>query len=394
MKTEKKDIFAGSYVRVSLNRDTISETPSYFDPGYIGTDNLAAFPSVSLSQNVQTLEEYRDDFSTKLAGDIEIKPTQLSVFEVPNDPFIEELDSALNERRKLRFRNLYVIDSENGQNSQNGLYNIFDAYVSKKQTTGTSDSVVTSSYTLEPEGQLFQGFAEVGEVLREGDFGIGAGTDRIPGVKDLGALTGNRWITVDASNSQNPFGADTSAMAIQHPNNVGWELIGTSTGAPKLRIRNKQQVNDQIKTSAWVKVYTENDKPTSTDVGALPIIGGTITGNLIVNGKTTLKNPLVGTTGEFTALNTGTITATGQIKGDTVQATSSIKSPVGNIDSVKSQTTTTEKLTSTEAAIGTVKSSSVQVNNKEVYHPGNKPTPADIGALAINANLVVDFGTF
>lgn len=394
MQTEKKDIFVGSYVRVSLNRDTTSDTPSYFDPGYIPTDNLAGFPSVAVAQEVQAFEEYREDFSTKLAGDTEIKPTSLSVFDVPDDPFIEELDSALMERRKLRFRNLYVVDSENGEKSQNGLYSIFDAYVTKKQTNGTSDSIVTATYNLEPEGQLFQGFAEVGEVIREGDFGIGAGTDRIPGVKDLGALTGNRWVTVDASNSQNPFASDTSAMAIQHPNNVGWELIGTSRGNPQLRIRNKQLVGSELKTSKWTKVYTENDKPTPAEVGALPITGGTLTGPLTVNGKTTLKDTLVGTSGEFTALNTGTLTATGLVKADTVQATTSIKAPLGTIDSVKAQTITTTKLTSTDATITNIQSTSVLVKGKEVYHPGNKPTPADIGAVAIDADLVVDFGTF
>lgn len=43
MATEKPDIFVGSYVRVALNRDTTSEIPSYFDPGYIETKNLAGF---------------------------------------------------------------------------------------------------------------------------------------------------------------------------------------------------------------------------------------------------------------------------------------------------------------------------------------------------------------
>ncbi|EOC4936370.1 hypothetical protein ACI4V8_000333 [Enterobacter hormaechei] len=219
--TTQPDIFLGSYVQVSLNRDITSEDPGYFDPGYIYTENLAGFPQVAIDKEVKGFEAYNEDFERKLSGDVAIKDTTLSVMSVPNDPFVEELDLALLEKRPLRFRNLYVIDSENGERAQSGVYHIFDAYVTKKETTGNANSVVVDNFTLSPTGKLTQGFAEVGEILREGMYGVGAGTERIPGVYDIGALSGNRWVTVDASNSQNPFGSDTSLMAIQHPNNVG-----------------------------------------------------------------------------------------------------------------------------------------------------------------------------
>ena len=285
MATEKPDIFVGSYVRVALNRDTTSEIPSYFDPGYIETKNLAGFPEVSLSPEVQTVEEYRDEYVVKLSGDIVAKDTQLSIFNVPDDPLVVELNSAIEGNYPLRFRNLYVIDTEHGENAQNGLYHIFDAYVKKVTTSGSSDSVVTNHYTLSPTGRIFQGFVNVGEIIREGDYGVGAGTEDIPGVKDLGLLTGNRWITVDASHSQNPFGSDTSAMAIQHPNNLGWEIIGQTVGAPAIRIRNKKLESDgSVEASKWVKVYSETDKPQADDNDFVSKkSGGTFTGNLQIN---------------------------------------------------------------------------------------------------------------
>ena len=285
MATEKPDIFVGSYVRVALNRDTTSEIPSYFDPGYIETKNLAGFPEVSLSPEVQTVEEYRDEYVVKLSGDIVAKDTQLSIFNVPDDPLVVELNSAIEGNYPLRFRNLYVIDTEHGENAQNGLYHIFDAYVKKVTTSGSSDSVVTNHYTLSPTGRIFQGFVNVGEIIREGDYGVGAGTEDIPGVKDLGLLTGNRWITVDASHSQNPFGSDTSAMAIQHPNNLGWEIIGQTVGAPAIRIRNKKLKSDgSVEASKWVKVYSETDKPQADDNDFVSKkSGGTFTGNLQIN---------------------------------------------------------------------------------------------------------------
>lgn len=371
---DKPDIFLGSYVQVSLNRDITSEDPGYFDPGYIFTDNLAGFPRVEYNKEVKAFEDYREDFTRKLSGDVTIADTQLSVMSVPNDPFVEELDQALLEKRKLRFRNLYVIDSENGEKAQQGVYHIFDAYVTKKETTGNANSVVIDTFTLSPSGKLTQGFAEVGEILREGMFGLGAGTERIPGVFDIGALSGNRWVTVDASNSQNPFGSDTSLMAIQHPNDVGWELIGQTSGDGALRVRSKKKVGETIQNSRWVKIYSETDKPTAAEVGALSTsLGGAVEGTVNFNGLAIFNKKVTAKEIETKALNTDTIKSKSS-ETETLTASTSIKSPLGNID--------------------TVKSKSVKVNDKEVYHPGNKPTPEDLGVLPADAVISVDFGYF
>ncbi|SAI06223.1 Uncharacterised protein [Enterobacter hormaechei] len=372
--TTQPDIFLGSYVQVSLNRDITSEDPGYFDPGYIYTENLAGFPQVALDKEVKGFEAYNEDFERKLSGNVAIKDTTLSVMSVPNDPFVEELDQALLEKRPLRFRNLYVIDSENGERAQSGVYHIFDALVTKKETTGNANSVVVDNFTLSPVGKLTQGFAEVGEILREGMYGVGAGTERIPGVYDIGALSGNRWVTVDASNSQNPFGSDTSLMAIQHPNNVGWELIGQTTGNSALRVRSKQLVGDEIKSGKWVKIYSETEKPTAAEVGALSTsLGGKVAGTVTFDGLTIFNQKITAKDIQTGTLNTTSIKSTSS-ETETLTANVSIKTPLGTIDHVKSK--------------------SVKVNDKEVYHPGNKPTPEELGVLPADAVIAVDFGYF
>ncbi|WP_052948393.1 hypothetical protein [Enterobacter hormaechei] len=372
--TTQPDIFLGSYVQVSLNRDITSEDPGYFDPGYIYTENLAGFPQVALDKEVKGFEAYNEDFERKLSGNVAIKDTTLSVMSVPNDPFVEELDQALLEKRPLRFRNLYVIDSENGERAQSGVYHIFDALVTKKETTGNANSVVVDNFTLSPVGKLTQGFAEVGEILREGMYGLGAGTERIPGVYDIGALSGNRWVTVDASNSQNPFGSDTSLMAIQHPNNVGWELIGQTTGNSALRVRSKQLVGDEIKSGKWVKIYSETEKPTAAEVGALSTsLGGKVAGTVTFDGLTIFNQKITAKDIQTGTLNTTSIKSTSS-ETETLTANVSIKTPLGTIDQVKSK--------------------SVKVNDKEVYHPGNKPTPEELGVLPADAVIAVDFGYF
>lgn len=168
------DIFVGNNVRVSVN-PLIVEIPGYNDPGYVSTDKLAAFPVIGFRKEVQTLEDYRTDFTTKLSGDVTINDTSISLFEDSSDPVYQLLDEALMEKKLLRFRSLYVIDGETKKDNDAGLYHIFNAYVTKKETSGSANSVVTTTFNLSPDGQLFTGFAEFSVPLNVGDYGIGAG---------------------------------------------------------------------------------------------------------------------------------------------------------------------------------------------------------------------------
>lgn len=90
------------------------------------------------------------------------------------------------------------------------------------------------------------------------------------------------------------------------------------------------------------KVYSAKEKPTSAEIGALALSGGTLTGPLQISGNS--KNIKLGTGGSDVYIYN---TASGkylQLKDD-----------------------------------GTL-----QYDNKLIYHTGNKPTPADIGAAAAN----------
>lgn len=343
---EQKDIFVGNYVKVAVNKTTTTDNPGYFDPGYIESNSVASFPRIGIKKSISAVEDYREDFTAKLSGDIEIEETEISVFKEEDDEFIEALEEALLNKSLIRFRNLYVVDEEKyAEKSHAGLYHIFDAYVTKRTTSGSENSVATNTYTLSPDSALTTGYAEFGRPLYTGEFGVGAGTEEIPGVKDFGNLSGNRWVTVESDNTQNPFSQGTSSMAIQHPDGQGWELIGTSIGDAAIRIRNKQINPDgTVKQGKWVKVYTELEKPTAQDINALPITGGTITGSLTVNNKLTAKEIDV-ITAAIKTLNTTVI----------------------NSDSVK-------------------------VKGAEVYSPSNKPNPIDINCVAIGE--VLDAGEF
>ena len=96
----------------------------------------------------------------------------------------------------------------------------------------------------------------------------------------------------------------------------------------------------------WAKVYTTLNKPTAADVGALPLTGGTLTGDLYVSGNG--KNVRLGTGGNDIYLNNTKSGKYLQLKDDGTLAYS---------DSV-------------------------------IYHAGRKPTPAEIGALSLSGGTL------
>lgn len=277
---EKQDIFTGSRVDVSFTMNTQNETASFFDPDYTDIKNLAAFPTLTSKTAISEIETYDDDMTSKLSGDISLEPTKLSMSYVINDPVQTTLIQAAKDKTPVRFKNFYIIDTgENKSSSQTGYYQIYDAFVSGHEIVNAG-SIATLNLNIAPtNGILSEGVAQIGEVMRKGDYGVGAGVEGYEGVKDSSSLTGNRWVTMDAANSDNPFGSDTSMMAIQYSEKQGWQLIGTSTGKPLLRLRNIQD-KGKVTKSKWVKVYTDEEKPTNDDLNLVSRAGDTMTGRL------------------------------------------------------------------------------------------------------------------
>ncbi|WP_368287551.1 hypothetical protein AB2B46_15330 [Kluyvera intermedia] len=278
-----KDIFVGNIVKVFVSTDSTGEL-DFYSTKFNRVSDIAAFPVIQTKKETKNLEDYRQDFTSKLSGDISVSDVNLSVMST-NHPTSKVLDDALMNKQKLRFKITYEEDyvDESTIYGQigTGLYHVFDAYVVKKSTSGANNAVVVDNYSLSVDGPVKRGYAEAGKILIVGDFGIGAGTDEVEGPKDLRLLTGNRWVTVDSGHSDNLYAAGTSLMSIQHPDGQGWQLIGSPVGNPSIRIRNLQKTAQGTEVSKWVKVYTELEKPTAKDVEALPIVGGELKGALI-----------------------------------------------------------------------------------------------------------------
>ncbi|EMW0060136.1 hypothetical protein ABIV32_001548 [Salmonella enterica subsp. enterica] len=262
--TKEFDIFSGSHVTVAIS-DMVDSPTSFFDPAFSEVQNLAQFPKLSLSNQVETLETYDSEYSEKLAGVKKLENTTLVLNRVIDDPHQNMLNKAVENKTLLRFRIFYVIDS--GYSLANtGYYQIFEGYVTAHKTRGGEDKIATIEYRIEPDGAILdEGIATEGEILRVGDFGIGAGNETFTGPVDSEMLSGNRFVTYKGANGSNPFSADTTLLHLQPNEESAWQLTCTATGEPRLRVRTVQDTG----SSEWIKIYTAHEKPTPHEIGAV-----------------------------------------------------------------------------------------------------------------------------
>lgn len=261
------DIFTGSHVTLSVSDNTDTPT-AFFDPSFSEVQNLAVFPTVKLSNNIETLEVYDDETTAKLAGTRKLENTSIVLNRVIDDPHQEMLIEAVKNKTLIRFRLFYVINS--GYSLANtGYYQIFDGYVTGYKTRSGENKTTTIEFTVEPDGAILdQGIATEGKILRVGDFGIGAGTGAFVGAIDSEKLTGNRFVTYSGAVGSNPFSADTTILHCQPNDGSGWQLTSSTTGDPRLRVRTVQEGD---RASGWAKVYTAVDKPTPSEIDAVSI---------------------------------------------------------------------------------------------------------------------------
>ncbi|EEW0859134.1 hypothetical protein [Escherichia coli] len=260
------DIFTGSHVEISIS-DQLTNQVDFFDPSFSSIENVAAFPTLTESTEIETLEEYDQDATGKLAGYRRLEPTTLTLNRVLDDEHQAMLMKAVEDKTPLRFRMFYVVNS--GYSAANtGYYVIYDAYVTSHKTRGADNKAVTLEFKLEPDGGILaRGIATEGKILRQGDYGVGAGVHPFTGGIDSEALAGNRFVTYKGTASGNPFSSDTSLLHLQPNEEGGWQLTCSTAGDPRLRVRTVQKGGQ----SRWVKVYSDVERPTAQDVGAVSI---------------------------------------------------------------------------------------------------------------------------
>lgn len=200
-----------------------------------------------------------------------------------------------------------------------------------------------------------------------------------------------------ASNAIKITDSSVGNAAIGHENSSG-DIYISNINNDYLRLKSNKTM-----TYAGYKIYTALEKPTASEVGALPITGGTLTGNLIIG-----TNHLKGTNGTtmIKDFGNGNVTLSAGVNSDGTAGSLYLGYNSGSdhkTKDVRLESTMTWKGSHTIvdsngyipwSAISDVPDmgndtidGDLTVNGEifingtnKVYHPGNKPTPADIGA--------------
>ena len=157
------------------------------------------------------------------------------------------------------------------------------------------------------------------------------------------------WVNRTGNNSPNRPADWCTIFNIGADNKSNFQLACSYGWETGFWVRGRHDTSGDY--HAWAKVYTTLNKPTAADVRALPLSGGTLTGDLYVSGNG--KNARLGTGGSDVYLNNTKSGGYLQLKDD-----------------------------------GTL-----SYSNNVIYHAGNKPTAADVGLPLTTITKTLTIGT-
>ena len=157
------------------------------------------------------------------------------------------------------------------------------------------------------------------------------------------------WVNRTGNNSPNRPADWCTIFNIGADNKSNFQLACSYGWETGFWVRGRHDTSGDY--HAWAKVYTTLNKPTPADIGALPLSGGTLTGDLYVSGNG--KNARLGTGGSDVYLNNTKSGGYLQLKDD-----------------------------------GTL-----SYSNNVIYHAGNKPTPEDVGLPLTTISKTLTIGT-
>lgn len=259
------DIFNGSTVKVYYNDDTGNR--SVITDTNTQINELAAFPSFSMTNEVQKIETYDDEYANAIEGQKNVDVVEIVVNYIPNDESHVYLDKKFDSKEEFQLTVLYNVDENTGR-VENVMMN---GALSSRQINGGKDQVVTMTYNFVPHDVINIEPRDIPSVLRRGDFGVGAnGSVDYPQYEpDLAA--GNAFVKISAGSIDNPASVDLMGIElVGGSGTTNSNIMMTTDGDLRLYARNN--------TVPWTRLFTSGESDTKymakeanlSDVASVP----------------------------------------------------------------------------------------------------------------------------
>ncbi|MDF2784214.1 MAG: hypothetical protein K0S95_749 [Pantoea eucrina] len=323
------EIILGNNFKLYYNEDVGNSVPQ--SPGNILINELAEFPTLTISSKAESFETYDSEYLSRLLAEQTVDPFDIVVNYVPDDPTHQFLDdAAINQQQ---FQILMVYDYEDGD--ENIAYAIVNGSISAYRISGDKDEVVRKTYTFVHSQVMTRStVAKANLPLYVGNFGVGSDGINTPQYQPENP-GGNSFIKVPASAVGNPSSTDLLGVGLTDNGSVV-EIAATKSGTLSLFAKNA--------STAWTRIYTASQIDSryvpltrtvngkdlgtditlnSTDVGALDLSGGTLTADL--NGTNILMSgDVVSASVATTTINAKDVIASGDVSSSNLTVANTI----------------------------------------------------------------------
>ncbi|HIE3219041.1 TPA: tail fiber domain-containing protein [Salmonella enterica] len=244
------DIFNGGTVKLFYNLDTANQ--NVISSGNIEIENVATFPTFSISDSANKIETYDSEYTRTVVGDKAIGDLEIVVNYRPDSETHQFLDSAYDNKTEFQLIVNYIEDQDAGKVEAV----IVSGNINSRMISGDKDDVVRMTYTYSPRTIISMGTRLIPPVLRRGDYGVGSdGTPDYPHHSPQEA-EGNAFVMIPAADTDNPAGTDLYGIELvsQPTGQSNTNLMLTDSGDLRIYARNN--------TTPWSRVYTSGESDT------------------------------------------------------------------------------------------------------------------------------------
>ncbi|WP_410756381.1 tail fiber domain-containing protein [Citrobacter youngae] len=244
------DIFNGGTVKLFYNLDAANQ--NVISSGNIEIENVATFPTFSISDSVNKIETYDSEYTRAVVGDKSIGDLEIVVNYRPDSETHHFLDSAYDSKTEFQLILNYIEDDDAGKVEAV----IVSGNINSRIISGDKDEVVRMTYTYSPRTVLSMGTRVIPPVLRRGDYGVGSdGTPDYPQYSPQEA-EGNAFVMIPAADTDNPAGTDLYGIELvsQPTGQTNTNLMLTNSGDLRIYARNN--------STPWSRVYTSGESDT------------------------------------------------------------------------------------------------------------------------------------